>query len=101
LAVGVAFISSVFISYSLLGLGLVQVLTRMDGMRFAGTILNYFLAGFALILALFSFRDAQLASRGEFGEMSLQLPAMLKEQIRSAIRQRAKASPFAFEAFLA
>jgi cytochrome c biogenesis protein CcdA len=101
LAVGVAFIGAVFITYYVVGLGLVQVLARLDGMRMAGTILNYGLALFALMLALFSFRDAQLASRGQYGEMTLQLPGMLKEQIRSAIRTSAKASRFVIAAFVA
>jgi cytochrome c biogenesis protein CcdA len=99
LAVGAAFISAVFLSYFLVGLGLVQVLARLDAMRVAGTVLNYVLAGFALILAVFSFRDAQLASRGQLGEMTLQLPGMLKEQIRTAIRTSAKASRFVIAAF--
>jgi HEAT repeat protein len=101
LAVGAAFIGAVFLAYFVVGLGLVQVIGRLDGMRVVGNVLNYLLAGFALILALFSFRDAQLASRGQMAEMTLQLPGALKEQIRTAIRTSAKARRFVIGAFLA
>jgi cytochrome c biogenesis protein CcdA/HEAT repeat protein/glutaredoxin len=101
LAVGAAFIGAVFLSYFLVGLGLTQVLAKIAGLRVAGLILNYVLAAFALVVAVLSFRDAQLAARGEFGEMTLQLPGMLKEQIRGVIRTGARASRFVAAAFAA
>lgn len=101
LAVGAAFVGAVFLAYFLVGLGLVQIIGRLDGMRVVGNVLNYVLAGFALVLALFSFRDAQLASRGQMAEMTLQLPGSLKEQIRAAIRTSAKARRFVIGAFVA
>jgi HEAT repeat protein/cytochrome c biogenesis protein CcdA/glutaredoxin len=101
LAVGASFILAVFLSYLLVGFGLAQVLAKISGLRVAGLILNYVLAAFALIVALLSFRDAQLAARGDFGEMTLQLPGMLKEQIRGVIRTGARASHFVIAAFLA
>lgn len=101
LAVGAAFICAVFLSYFLVGLGLFQVFARLNSVRFVGAVLNYGLAGLALVLALFCFRDAQLASRGQFGEMTLQLPGSIKEQIRSAIRTSTKSSRFVVAAFVA
>jgi HEAT repeat protein len=101
LAIGGAFIVAVFVSYFLVGLGLAQVLAQIAALRVAGLVLNYALAGFALVIAVLSFRDAQLAARGELGEMTLQLPAMLKEQIRTVIRTGARASRFVAAAFVA
>ena len=101
LAVGVAFISAVFIAYFVVGLGIAQALTSISGLRVAGTVLNYVLAAFALIIAVLSFRDAQLAARGELSEMTLQLPGMLKDQIRGVIRTGAKATRFVVAAFAA
>jgi cytochrome c biogenesis protein CcdA/HEAT repeat protein len=99
LAVGVAFIAAVFVSFFLIGLGMAQVLERIAALHLAGILLNYVLAGFALVIAVLSFRDAQLAARGDLGEMTLQLPGMLKEQIRGVIRVGARASHFVPSAF--
>ena len=101
LAVGAAFISGVFLAYFLVGLGLAQVLSKIAALRTAGMMLNYVLAAFALVVAVLSFRDAQLAARGQLGEMTLQLPGMLKEGIRSAIRTGTRASRFVLAAFVA
>jgi len=100
LAVGAAFILGVFLAYFAVGLGLAQALTKLAALRFAGTALNYVLAAFALVVAVLSFRDAQLAARGELGEMTLQLPGLLKDQIRGVIRTGAKATRFVIAAFL-
>ncbi|HEX8297092.1 MAG TPA: hypothetical protein VF593_12380, partial [Chthoniobacteraceae bacterium] len=99
LAVGAAFIAAVFLTYFAVGLGLAQVLTKIAALRTAGTLLNYLLAAFALIVAALSFRDAQLAAQGRHAEMTLQLPGMLKERIRTTIRTGARATRFVAAAF--
>ncbi len=99
LAVGAAFISAVFIAYFAVGLGLSQILAKFTVLQTAGQVLNYVLAAFALVIAILSFRDAQLASRGELSGMTLQLPGFLKDRIRSVIRTGAKARRFVFAAF--
>ncbi len=101
LAVGAAFILAVFLAYFAVGLGIAEALTRISGLRIAGTVLNYALAAFALVIAVLSFRDAQLAARGELGEMTLQLPGVLKAHIRGVIRTGAKATRFVIAAFAA
>ena len=100
LAVGVSFIAGVFLTYFAIGLGLAQAITAISGFRVAGIVLNYALAGSAIIVAVLSFRDAQLAARGELGEMTLQLPANLKTQIRGVIRTGSKATHFVIAAFI-
>ncbi|MHA3772887.1 HEAT repeat domain-containing protein [Verrucomicrobiota bacterium sgz303538] len=99
LAVGGAFIAAVFLAYFLVGLGLAQLLTQLSALRIAGTALNYLLAAFALLVAMLSFRDAQLATQGNLGEMTLQLPGMLKEQIRSVVRTGTRSTRFVAAAF--
>jgi cytochrome c biogenesis protein CcdA len=101
LAVGAAFISAVFATYFLVGLGLAQVLARVTALRTAGVLLNYTLAAFALVVAVLSFRDARLAASGRMGEMTLQLPGTLKERIRGVIRSGARAPRFVAAAFAA
>lgn len=101
LAVGSAFILAVFLSYFLVGLGLAQVLAKIAALRVLGTLLNYVLAAFALVIAVLSFRDAQLAAAGQLGEMTLQLPGFLKERIRGVIRTGTRAPRFVIAAFVA
>ncbi len=101
LFVGLAFVSAVFLTYFAVGLGLVEVLNRLTAMRLAGVVLNYILAAFALMVAVLSFRDAQLAARGQVGEMTLQLPSSLKERIRYTIRTSSRSTRFVVAAFSA
>lgn len=100
LAVGAAFILAVFLTYFLVGLGLAHVLERLTALRYAGQILNYILAAFAVVVAVISFRDARLAAQGRLGDMTLQLPGSLKDQIRRVIRTGAKARKFVIAAFI-
>ncbi len=101
LAVGSAFVASVFATYFVIGLGLAEVLARIAAVRLAGTLLNYALAAFALLLAVLSFRDAALAAQGNAGEMALQLPAGLKSRIRGVIRSGARTPRFVLAALVA
>lgn len=100
LAVGGAFILGVFLTYFALGLGLVEVVGKLNSFRIAGRILNLFLAGACLWVAWMSFRDARLARKGELSGMTLQLPGFLKERIRTVIRTGARSRRFVVAAFL-
>lgn len=50
-------------------------------------------------VAIISFRDARLAADGRLGDMTLQLPGFLKDQIRTVIRTGARARNFVIAAF--
>ncbi len=100
LAIGGAFILAVFLTYFAVGFGLAQVLSKIAGVQTAGRLLNQILAGFALVVATLSFRDAYLASRGRMGDMSIQLPGILKSQIHTVIRQGSRATRFVLAAFI-
>ena len=100
LAVGVAFIAGVFISYFVLGLGLVEVVARLEAFRVAAAVLNWVLAIACLVIAFLSFRDAKRARQGRLQDMTLQLPGFLKTGIRGVIRTGAKSSHFVIAAFI-
>ncbi|WP_170157001.1 HEAT repeat domain-containing protein [Roseimicrobium gellanilyticum] len=100
LAVGVAFIAGVFISYFVLGLGLVEVVSRIEAFRTAAMLLNWALAIACLVIAYLSIRDARLAREGRLQDMALQLPGFLKTGIRGVIRTGAKSSHFVIAAFV-
>ena len=102
LMVGAAFISAVFLAYFLAGLALHHVLEQLTG-RIAGIkrYLDWIFGGLALLAAFLSFRDAFKARAGKLDEMTLQLPAFLKDRIRGVIRTGAKARRFVIAAFVA
>lgn len=99
LAIGGAFILAVFLTYFVLGLGLVEVVGRLQAFRTAGLVLNWLLALACLWIAWLSFRDAKRAREGRLKEMTLQLPAFLKERIRGVIRSGARSHRFILAAF--
>jgi cytochrome c biogenesis protein CcdA/HEAT repeat protein len=101
LMVGIAFISAVFLAYLAAGLVLYQVLDALNE-RFAG-IQRWLNLGFgllALVAAWLSLRDAFRARAGRLDEMTLQLPGLLKDRIRSVIRTGARARNFVIAAFV-
>lgn len=102
LMVGAAFISAVFLAYFSAGLVLHSVLEQMtDKISGIKPYLDWAFAGLAIIAALISFRDAAKARKGKLDEMTLTLPAFLKDRIRGVIRTGAKARRFVIAAFVA
>jgi HEAT repeat protein/cytochrome c biogenesis protein CcdA/glutaredoxin-related protein len=101
LMVGAAFISAVFLAYLAAGLLLYQVLETLTA-RIAGVQkwMNIVFGCLALVAAWLSLRDALRARAGRMGEMTLQLPGMLKDRIRGVIRTGARARRFVIAAFL-
>jgi cytochrome c biogenesis protein CcdA/HEAT repeat protein len=99
LAVGGAYIAAVFLTYFVLGLGLVEVVGRLESLKTAGRVLNLLLAVACLWIAFLSFRDAARARAGRLSEMSLQLPTFLKDRIRGTIRTGARSRRFIAAAF--
>ena len=103
LAVGVAFITAIFIAYFSVGLAFhaaIDKLADLDSFKSARTIMTWVFAAFALLVAVLSLRDGIRASRGNIGDMTLQLPAFLKNRIRSTIRKRARARNYVIAAFI-
>ncbi|MEZ0386001.1 MAG: HEAT repeat domain-containing protein [Verrucomicrobium sp.] len=99
LMVGTAFILGVFLTYFVLGLGLVEVVSRLTALQVLGTIVNWILSLGCLVVAVLSWRDARLASQGRLKEMTLQLPGFLKDRIRGVIRTGTRVNRFVLAAF--
>ncbi len=98
--VGIAFILGVFLAYFLLGLGLVEVVTRLPALRHLGMALNWALAAFCLLIMALSVRDGVLCLQGRLSDISLQLPEFLKRAIHATIRRGARHSHFVVAAFV-
>ncbi|MFO1482556.1 MAG: cytochrome c biogenesis protein CcdA [Verrucomicrobiaceae bacterium] len=99
LMVGMAFIAAVFIAYFAVGLGLSQLVAKLEAFAWVRTWLNRLLALVALVLAWLSFRDGLKALRGRIEESTLQLPEFLKTRIRSVIRVQTRSTHFIVAAF--
>jgi len=63
-------------------------------------VLNYVFALVALVVAYFSFMDYLKARKGDLKGMSLQLPGMLKNRVRTVIRKSSKSAYFVAAAFI-
>lgn len=103
LMVGGAFILAVFLAYFSVGLvfhSLVESLNEVDGFHRVRAAMTYVFAGFALLVAILSLRDALRARKGKLQDMTLQLPSFLKNRIRGVIRKGAKARNFVIAAFV-
>ncbi|CAN5895655.1 hypothetical protein BH11VER1_BH11VER1_02110 [soil metagenome] len=99
LMVGAVFILAVFLAYFAVGLGLSQLMAKLEAFSWVRLWLNRLLAFVALMLAWLSFRDGLRALRGQFADATLQLPEFLKTRIRGVIRTQARSSHFVMAAF--
>jgi cytochrome c biogenesis protein CcdA len=84
---GGAFIAGVFLAYLGIGFGLLGFMRAASGLDVVRHSVRYLFSILALIFALFSLRDALLASKGNAAQMVLQLPKGLKRRIHSVIRE--------------
>jgi hypothetical protein len=88
LAVGAAFTAGVFLTYLLIGLGLLRVLHSLPVTTTLGRWI-YPLAGFVtLVLAAVSLSDYLKARRGQTAAITLQMPRRLKLWTHRVIRER-------------
>ncbi len=101
LAVGGAFAFGVFLAYLGVGLGFYKVLDLLGGTL--TTLSRWVYALTALMcagLAVISFLDFLKARRGEIGEMSLKLPAVLRRRVNAVVRSGQHARAFILGAFV-
>lgn len=100
LMVGLGFILAVFLTYFALGLGLVEVVSRLQFLSGVGMALNWVLAVFALVIMFLSVRDGVLCLQGRMADTTLQLPVFLKDRIRKVARTGARHRRFVIAAFV-
>jgi cytochrome c biogenesis protein CcdA len=86
--IGGLFTLGVFVTYTLIGLGLLQALRSLSGISVLARALYPAAALVTLVLAAVSFLDYRRTRHGETGRVALQLPRGLRRQIHWAIRGR-------------
>jgi cytochrome c biogenesis protein CcdA len=87
LLVGLAFSLSVFVTYFLVGLGLLRVLQSVPVVPAVSRYVYLATIGLALGLGGISLHDYALCRKGRASRMVLQMPAFLKNQVRGIIRK--------------
>ena len=99
LAVGGAFALGVFLTYLLVGLGLMRVLEELPFLTALSRWVYGLTAVLCLGLAAFSFLDYRKARRGQAQDMTLRIPLRLRQRINRVIREGATARAFVPVAF--
>jgi cytochrome c biogenesis protein CcdA len=100
LFVGAAFALGVFLTYLLVGVGLLKVVQSLGFFTALGRWVYLVTMLLCTILAILTFRDCLTARSGQASEMTLKLPAGLKRRIHQVIRENARVRAFVGIAFV-
>ncbi len=99
LFVGLAFALGVFLTYLLVGVGLLKVIQSLGFFTALGRWVYLATALLCIVLAALTFRDSFKARQGKVGEMTLKLPLRLRRRINQVIREGAQMRAFVGVAF--
>ena len=92
LVAGGAFAAAVFVTYLLLGLGLLKFLSFLNEFSVVAKCVYLLAAIGTFALAFLSLYDAYKAKQGKVKEITLQLPKSLKQRIHKVIRDQTRTS---------
>ncbi len=86
IAIGLSFIFAVFITYFLIGLGIFNIIYRLEKFLLVAKIFNISIGIFSIILGVLAIYDVfKFKKTGQTEGMILQLPKAVKNQIHSII----------------
>lgn len=98
--VGLSFILAVFLTYFAMSLGLMEIVMKAKAaISWFRMALNFCLGAFSLVIMILSIRDGMLCLKGRLGDITLQLPDVLKSGIHGVIRHGVRQSHFVIAAF--
>ena len=92
LVAGGAFAAAVFVTYLLLGMGLLKFLSFLNEFSLVAKCVYLLAAIGTFALAFLSLYDAYKAKQGKVKEITLQLPKSLKQRIHKVIREQTRTS---------
>jgi len=92
--VGMGYSGAVFITYLLIGFGILTFIQRLSFLPLFSRIVYILTIVFAVILGILSLYDFIQLKRGRPSEMKLQLPDFLKKRIHQAIREESKSTRY-------
>ena len=99
LFVGISFALGVFLTYLLVGVGLLKVIQSLGFFTALGRWVYLVTAVLCALLAALTFRDFLKVRQGQVSEMALRLPKSLQRRIHSVIRESAQMRAFVAIAF--
>jgi cytochrome c biogenesis protein CcdA len=99
LFVGFAFTLGVFLTYLLVGVGLLRIVQSLSFFTALGRWVYLITALLCIVLASLSFRDYFKARKGQASEMTLKLPMSLRRRINKVIREGSQVRAFVAMAF--
>ncbi|MDD5528589.1 MAG: hypothetical protein PHX21_01005 [bacterium] len=85
---GLSFTLAVFITYFLIGIGLLRLAIHMESFILLSKIIYYAIAAFAFIIGCINLYDYWLCRKGRATDMALQLPDYIKKTIHFMIRDK-------------
>ena len=100
LFVGLSFTLGVFVTYLLVGMGLLTVIQSLGFFASLGRWVYLITALLCTVLAVLTFRDYFRAREGDVGDMTLKLPTSLRRRINKVIREGAQVRAFVAMAFV-
>jgi thiol-disulfide isomerase/thioredoxin len=92
--VGIGFSGSVFLTYLLIGFGILSFIQHFSFLPLFSRIVYLLTIAIALTLAIYSLYDYVLLKKGRPSEMKLQLPDFLKKRIHQAIREKSHSTHY-------
>ncbi len=99
--VGIGFSASVFVTYLLIGLGLLSFIQHFSFLPYFSRAVYALTIGLSLLLGALSLYDYIQLKRGRSSKMKLQLPDFLKKRIHQAIRKEARSARYVISAVAA
>ncbi len=99
LFVGLSFTLGVFLTYLLVGVGLLKVVQSLSFFSSLGRWVYLLTALLCVALAILTFRDFGRAQKGQPSDMTLRLPMNLRRRINKVIRESAQMRAFVAVAF--
>ena len=101
LYVGLGFSGAVFVTYLLIGFGILSFIQHFSFLPIFSRIVYILTIVFALVLGILSFYDYVQLKRGRASEMKLQLPDFLKKRIHQTIREESQSTRYFLAAIAA
>ena len=100
LLVGAAFTTGIFMSYLLIGLGILGFVRQLSFIRAFSRVVYIGTMILCAVLCLLSLYDYAKIRRGRRADITLHLPKPLQERLHKTIRQSSRAQSFALTAFV-
>jgi thiol-disulfide isomerase/thioredoxin len=101
LSVGLGYSGAVFITYLMIGFGILSFIQHLSFLPLFSKIIYILTIAFALVLGVLSLYDYVQLKRGRPSEMKLQLPDFLKKRIHRTIREGSKSPRYLLAAVTA